>query len=35
VGGKDLFVTSQGLWVGSDTTHIGHELHARIALLPR
>jgi hypothetical protein len=35
VGGKDLYVTSQGLWVGSDTTHIGHELRARIALLPR
>jgi Domain of unknown function (DUF5122) beta-propeller len=35
VGGKDLYVTSQGLWVGSDTAHIGHGLHARIALLPR
>jgi hypothetical protein len=35
VGGKDLYVTSQGLWVGSDTTHIGHEYHARIALMPR
>jgi hypothetical protein len=34
VGGKDLLVTSRGLWVGSDTTHIGHEFHARIALLP-
>jgi hypothetical protein len=28
-------VTPQGLWVGSDTTHIGHELHARLALMPR
>ncbi len=35
VGGKDLYVTFQGLWVGSDTTHIGHEYHARIALMPR
>jgi hypothetical protein len=35
VGGKDLYVTSQGLWVGSDTTHIGGETHARIALMPR
>ena len=34
VGGKDLYVTSQGLWVGSDTTHIGGETHARIALMP-
>jgi hypothetical protein len=35
VGGKDLYVTSQGLWVGSDTTHIGGETRARIALMPR
>ena len=35
VGGKDLYVTSQGLWVGSDTTRIGGEYHARIALMPR
>jgi hypothetical protein len=35
VGGKDLYVTFQGLWVGSDTTHIGGETHARIALMPR
>jgi hypothetical protein len=35
VGGKDLYVTAQGLWVGSDTTHIGGETHARIALMPR
>jgi len=34
VGGKDLYVTSQGLWVGSDTTHIGGETRARIALMP-
>jgi hypothetical protein len=34
VGGKDLLVTSRGLWVASDTTHIGGELHKRIALLP-
>ena len=34
VGGKDLYVTSQGLWVGSDTNHIGHETRQRIALMP-
>ena len=34
VGGKDLLVTSRGLWVASDTAHIGHETHMRIALLP-
>jgi hypothetical protein len=34
VGGKDLYVTSQGLWVGSDTDRIGGETHARIALMP-
>jgi hypothetical protein len=33
-GGKDLLVTPAGLWVASDTTHIGGETHARIALLP-
>ena len=35
VGGKDLLVTGRGLWVASDTTHIGRETHQRIALLPR
>jgi hypothetical protein len=35
VGGRDLYVTSQGLWVGSDTVHIGGEIHPRIALMPR
>jgi len=34
VGGKDLLVTSAGLWVASDTAHIGHETRMRIALLP-
>ena len=34
IGGKDLYVTSQGLWVGSDTDRIGGETHARIALMP-
>ena len=34
VGGKDLYVTSQGLWVGSDTNRIGGETHRRIALMP-
>ena len=34
VGGKDLLLTSAGLWVASDTTHIGGELHERIALMP-
>ncbi len=34
VGGKDLLVTPRGLWVASDTTHIGGETRARIALLP-
>ncbi|HEU4348203.1 MAG TPA: delta-60 repeat domain-containing protein [Actinoplanes sp.] len=34
VGGKDLLVTARGLWVGSDTTRIGGELHPRVALLP-
>jgi hypothetical protein len=34
VGGKDLYVTSQGLWVGSDTNRIGGETRQRIALMP-
>ena len=34
VGGKDLYVTSQGLWVGSDTNRIGNETRRRIALMP-
>jgi hypothetical protein len=34
VGGKDLLVTQDGLWVASDTAHIGHETRMRIALLP-
>jgi hypothetical protein len=34
VGGKDLYVTSQGLWVGSDTDRIGGETRRRIALMP-
>jgi hypothetical protein len=34
VGGKDLYVTAQGLWVGSDTDRIGGETRRRIALLP-
>jgi hypothetical protein len=34
IGGYDLLLTTDGLWVGSDTTHIGNEIHERIALLP-
>jgi hypothetical protein len=34
VGAQALFATSQGLWVGSDTTKIGRETHGRISLLP-
>jgi hypothetical protein len=34
VGGKDLLLTSAGLWVASDTTHIGGEIHERLALMP-
>ncbi len=34
VGAQALFATSQGLWVGSDTTKIGGETHGRVALLP-
>jgi len=35
VGGKDLYVTVQGLWVGSDTSIIGGENHPKIALMPK
>ena len=34
VGAQALFATSQGLWVGSDTTKIGGETHGRVALMP-
>jgi hypothetical protein len=34
VGAQALFATSQGLWVGSDTTQIGGETHGRVALMP-
>jgi hypothetical protein len=34
VGAQALFATSQGLWVGSDTTRIGKETHGRIAFMP-
>jgi hypothetical protein len=34
VGGKDLLLTSAGLWVASDTTTIGGEVHERLAFLP-
>ena len=34
VGGKDLYVTTRGIWVGSDTNIIGGETHRRIALMP-
>ncbi len=34
VGGKALVTTPAGLWVGSDTTHIAGEVHARVAFLP-
>jgi hypothetical protein len=34
VGGKDLLITAAGLWVASDTTTIGGEIHERLALLP-
>ena len=34
VGAQALFATTQGLWVGSDTTTIGNERHGRIALMP-
>jgi hypothetical protein len=34
VGGMDLLDTPQGLWVPSDTEHIGGETHKRIAFFP-
>jgi hypothetical protein len=34
VGGMDLLATPQGLWVPSDTEHIGGETHKRIAFFP-
>jgi hypothetical protein len=34
VGAQALFATPTGLWVGSDTTRIGKETHARIAFMP-
>jgi beta-propeller uncharacterized protein DUF5122 len=34
VGGKDLLLTPAGLWVPSDSTHIGGEIHERLAFLP-
>jgi glutamine cyclotransferase len=34
VGGKDLLLTTAGLWVASDTTHIGGETHERVAFMP-
>jgi hypothetical protein len=34
VGGKDLLLTPAGLWVPSDSTHIGGEIHERVAFLP-
>lgn len=34
VGAQALFATTQGLWVGSDTTKIGKETHGRVAFMP-
>ena len=34
VGAQALLATSQGLWVGSDTTVFGGQTHGRIAFLP-
>ncbi|HEV7657224.1 MAG TPA: hypothetical protein VGP36_21190 [Mycobacteriales bacterium] len=34
VGGRDLLITPRGLWVSSDTAHIGGETRMRVALLP-
>jgi Domain of unknown function (DUF5122) beta-propeller len=35
VGGRDLLVTARGLWVSSDSDHIGGETRKRVALMPR
>jgi hypothetical protein len=34
VGAQAMYATSQGLWVGSDTTQIGGETHGRVAFMP-
>ena len=34
VGAQAMFATAAGLWVGSDTTRIGGEVHGRIAFMP-
>jgi hypothetical protein len=34
VGAQAMFATTQGLWVGSDTTKIGRETHGRVAFMP-
>ena len=34
VGAQALYATSQGLWVGSDTTRIGGKVRNRIAFMP-
>jgi hypothetical protein len=34
VGGKDLLLTTAGLWVASDSTRIGGEVHERLAFMP-
>jgi hypothetical protein len=34
VGGKDLTVTSAGLWVGSDTVHLGGKSHQDLGFFP-
>lgn len=34
VGAEELLAQSEGLYVGSDTTRLGNEYHARLGLLP-
>ena len=34
VGAQAMYATASGLWVGSDTTRIGGEVHGRIAFMP-